>query len=430
MTSIYIQRPIPQSNYGRSPEAHHRHRIFGMCNDDEEARSPSRSVSSGDSSPSAFMDIENVKSNLDGSIPRYSLSSTPAESTHKLLRRLSPNSSEQKASPCTISPLKFISSSSSIPLSSKQTNGEDAHFVSESAVGVADGVGGWAALGVDAGLYSRKLMQKASEIIRKNGEWDPTVTLRKAFMAMGRTVGTTTACIVSLQGNTIRAANLGDSGFIVLRFCYDSSDASELMNPGWKVMVRSRKQQHNFNCPFQIGTDSAEHPCHADPYEFTCEWGDLLLVATDGIFDNLFEHQIADIVARRFPNDAAVRRERNISAALDALAMDLANEALQASMNREIETPFSLEARENHYEYTGGKEDDITVVVSLVHDHELTMEEANGTLSGAFQYKLNLLAAESPRELLAHRKRERSSILSTSQTSGSSGSPRQRADSW
>jgi hypothetical protein len=46
--------------------------------------------------------------------------------------------------------------------------GEDAHFVLEvepggtrqhSAVGVADGVGGWAAQGVDAGLYSSSLMK-------------------------------------------------------------------------------------------------------------------------------------------------------------------------------------------------------------------------------------------------------------------------------
>lgn len=43
--------------------------------------------------------------------------------------------------------------------------GEDAFFISDSgmAVGVADGVGGWAEVGVDPGLYSRELMEHANE---------------------------------------------------------------------------------------------------------------------------------------------------------------------------------------------------------------------------------------------------------------------------
>ena len=52
--------------------------------------------------------------------------------------------------------------------------GEDAHFVLEegadgklrhSAAGVADGVGGWAQQGVDAGLYSKQLMKWARMVV-------------------------------------------------------------------------------------------------------------------------------------------------------------------------------------------------------------------------------------------------------------------------
>lgn len=52
--------------------------------------------------------------------------------------------------------------------------GEDAHFVLDedsaskrehSAAGVADGVGGWAQQGVDAGLYSRSLMEWCRQVI-------------------------------------------------------------------------------------------------------------------------------------------------------------------------------------------------------------------------------------------------------------------------
>ena len=44
------------------------------------------------------------------------------------------------------------------------TGGEDAHFILDGsdrwAIGVADGVGGWAEVGVDSGVYSRFLMDK------------------------------------------------------------------------------------------------------------------------------------------------------------------------------------------------------------------------------------------------------------------------------
>jgi serine/threonine protein phosphatase PrpC len=46
--------------------------------------------------------------------------------------------------------------------------GEDAFFIAESGlcVGVADGVGGWAEVGVDPGLYSSELMQRAEDTAR------------------------------------------------------------------------------------------------------------------------------------------------------------------------------------------------------------------------------------------------------------------------
>lgn len=47
----------------------------------------------------------------------------------------------------------------------EQRGGEDAFFIATGgvAVGVADGVGGWAEVGVDPGLYSRELMRRAEQ---------------------------------------------------------------------------------------------------------------------------------------------------------------------------------------------------------------------------------------------------------------------------
>ena len=58
---------------------------------------------------------------------------------------------------------------------------------------------------------------------------------------------------------------------------------------------RSHEQQHYFNTPFQLSLPPAnmatevlsDAPESADRYEFSVEHGDVILLATDGIFDNI-----------------------------------------------------------------------------------------------------------------------------------------------
>ena len=74
--------------------------------------------------------------------------------------------------------LKLLSGSCCLPHPDKvETGGEDAYFicVDEQAIGVADGVGGWADLGVDAGQYARELMSNSANAIREEpkGSIDP-----------------------------------------------------------------------------------------------------------------------------------------------------------------------------------------------------------------------------------------------------------------
>ena len=52
----------------------------------------------------------------------------------------------------------FVASATSLPHPEKDNGvGEDAHFLSTRSVGVADGVGGWVELGIDAGMFSREV---------------------------------------------------------------------------------------------------------------------------------------------------------------------------------------------------------------------------------------------------------------------------------
>ena len=98
--------------------------------------------------------------------------------------------------------LKFLSGSCYLPHPDKEeTGGEDAHFIciDEHAIGVADGVGGWAELGVDSGQYARELMSNSVTAIQEEpkGSVDPARVLEKAHFST-KAKGSSTACIIAL----------------------------------------------------------------------------------------------------------------------------------------------------------------------------------------------------------------------------------------
>lgn len=99
--------------------------------------------------------------------------------------------------------LKLLSGSCYLPHPAKEaTGGEDAHFIctDEHVIGIADGVGGWADLGVDAGLYAKELMRNSMDAIKDEpeGTIDPIRVLEKAYMST-KARGSSTACIITLK---------------------------------------------------------------------------------------------------------------------------------------------------------------------------------------------------------------------------------------
>lgn len=61
-------------------------------------------------------------------------------------------------------------------------------------------------------------------------------------------------------------------------------------------------QQHDFNMPFQLacpGPDQYSDTCEdACIYELELEAGDVVVLATDGVLDNLWDDQMAQLVAQ------------------------------------------------------------------------------------------------------------------------------------
>lgn len=253
--------------------------------------------------------------------------------------------------------MKLKSGISMLPHPEKEhRGGEDAYFVhaSEYCVGVADGVGGWAEVGVDPGLYSRELMGHAMSMLDSFQDIEssmhagiPQLLLEEAH-ARTKARGSCTACIVCLHEGRAHAANLGDSGFMVVR-----NGVVEFISP---------QQQHDFNFPFQIGSPDSmsDSPTSAERHAVDVQPGDVLIVATDGLFDNVYPDEVAALVGLSKQKGESPQEAAEL----------LAKFARARAADPKHLSPFAYGAQQLGYRYNGGKMDDITALVSWIDDDE------------------------------------------------------------
>jgi protein phosphatase PTC7 len=241
---------------------------------------------------------------------------------------------------------KFQSKIYVIPHPTKvDKGGEDAYFESldGKAVGVADGVGGWQLHGIDPSVYAKSIMNDAKRAYEEIGLKTPNEMLSFAYENAKHIPGSSTACVLVLDGDRLNTVNLGDSGFMVIR--------------GKKIIYRFKEQHHSFNYPFQLGTASTTTPSDADDVRMEVREGDIIVIGSDGLFDNLFDYEILDIV----------NAHNNHASNEESLAEILAKTAELRSQSFNV-TPF----RQTAYalglvdDPNGGKLDDITVIVSKV----------------------------------------------------------------
>lgn len=188
-----------------------------------------------------------------------------------------------------------VARSSMKPHPSKK-RGEDACFIKSgpgyTVCGIADGVGGWASEGIDAGEYARQLMTLASQESQlKELRAQPVQLLDRAHRRMHPMLkGSCTATIAVLEHNVLKYANLGDSGLLIYRAHLD------------EPLFRTEEQQHRFNCPYQLGYGGGDRATMADhdmikkskypAGPIAVQHNDIVVLGTDGFFDNLFDAQI------------------------------------------------------------------------------------------------------------------------------------------
>jgi len=246
--------------------------------------------------------------------------------------------------------------------------GDDACFILNSKrkdyIGVADGVGGWRSRGYDPSAFSSSLLTICKDIAQKKPMHDPYRLIDNSYKKLlilnkqknFGIIGSSTVCILTFDHMTgvLQTANLGDSGFLLVR--------------NKEVIKRSQKQTHTFNTPKQLAYAPptikciADHPSDASQLNIQCQPGDIIVTATDGLFDNINENMILNEIQKLPDADEITKKD------LDIAAKSLANLARRKAKDKSFLSPFSLAAKSAGFDYKGGKVDDITVIVSCVSD--------------------------------------------------------------
>jgi len=254
---------------------------------------------------------------------------------------------------------------------------EDAYFQGDYSLGVADGVGSmiqFAKYGADSAAYAADLMQRASawtlalaHVDEPEGSaQDSAVAALSHAEQEAKAYGASTALVLALKGNSVGVANLGDSGFFLLR----------RTSTGLTIIERSMGQQHSWNCPYQLlrlppavavrvpKSFKPDLASDCERMEVRVIAGDLLILFTDGMVDNLHEHEMLNIINRL----AGTVLEPGCP---QLLARELVTAAHARSLDPQAEVPFTLASRLHGQQILGGKPDDITVVAAWVMQHKV-----------------------------------------------------------
>lgn len=261
--------------------------------------------------------------------------------------------------------LTVVGGAAMFPHPAKQKmGGEDAFFLGRSAFGVADGVSGWADYGIDPSLYPRALMASCAQLA-DSGDGAPlsTAALLESGHEAAQEPGSATVVLAQLDParSTLDMVCLGDCRAWVVR--------------DGQVVLETEIQEHEFNQPFQLGHGEygGNWPQDATQYSADLLPGDLLVLGSDGLFDNLWQEDILEVIRTCMEEGAGLlsQGEDGRRQVVQAIADRLTSLAARRSTNPRASTPWAIERHQRTgnpltklwSKPLGGKTDDITTVV-------------------------------------------------------------------
>ncbi|PSK60128.1 hypothetical protein B9Z65_1026 [Elsinoe australis] len=260
------------------------------------------------------------------------------------------------------------------------TNGDDAVLVSDNFICANDGVGAWATKERGhAALWSRLLLHfwalEAERDSYGGNEPDPKRYLDAAYEATKEAttepnewLGTTTVsgAFLSTAYNSephpmLYVTQLGDSQILVIR----PKDKS--------VIFKTTEQWHWFDCPRQLGTNSPDTPeKNAQMDKVEVDEGDVVLAMSDGVVDNLWEHEVVTNVVTSMDKWEAEEKDKSEdngeseeARGMKFVAQELVKAARVIAEDPFAESPFMERAIEEGLSIEGGKLDDISVVAAI-----------------------------------------------------------------
>lgn len=141
--------------------------------------------------------------------------------------------------------------------------------------------------------------------------------------------------------------NLGDSQILVIR----PKDQS--------VVYKTVEQWHWFDCPRQLGTNSPDTPReNAVMDKVEIEENDVVLAMSDGVIDNLWEHEIVTNVVEsiaKWEAEGGAERKGGAAGGMQFVADRLMNAARVIAQDPFAESPFMEHAVEEGLAMEGGK---------------------------------------------------------------------------
>jgi hypothetical protein len=140
---------------------------------------------------------------------------------------------------------------------------------------------------------------------------------------------------------------LGDSQILVIR-------------PSSKeVIFKTQEQWHWFDCPRQLGTNSPDTPNdNAVMDRVQIEEEDIVLAMTDGVVDNLWEHEVVENVLESMNkwkgNTDKDTEQQTYADGMQFVAQQLVNAAREIAQDPFAESPYMEKAIDEGLSIEGG----------------------------------------------------------------------------
>ena len=195
--------------------------------------------------------------------------------------------------------------------------------------------------------YLQTAYEQTIKATSEPNQWQGTTTAAGAQLHYQRTGSDPNAPATPL----LYVTNLGDSQVLVLR-----PRDSELL-------YKTTEQWHWFDCPRQLGTNSPDTPrANAVMDKVEIEVNDVVLAMSDGVIDNLWEHEIIENVVSSIRTwesgkggESTGDRHGGANGGMKFVAQELMKAAQAIATDPFAESPFMEHAVEEGLAMEGGE---------------------------------------------------------------------------